>query len=185
MNSPLTRVVVVLIESGLLYTFSIIILFGLYMASNNGQYGVSDAVSNYLPFWHAQLMLPRLYIGRPNHREQPYFFASAVLLTLSFRVSHSTWLSQVWIVPTHSNPPCLPAHTSATKPRMDMFRCTWSTFKRPSPGIQIQLPASRQLNLQTQMRRSPLDGRSHDDGHLIAAIIPLSSVPCSWLLWRS
>lgn len=43
-NSPLTRVLVVLIESGLMYTFSIIILFGLYMASNNGQYGVSNAV---------------------------------------------------------------------------------------------------------------------------------------------
>jgi hypothetical protein len=49
-NSPLTRVLIVLIESGLLYTFSIIILFGLYMASNNGQYGVSDAVSAYLPY---------------------------------------------------------------------------------------------------------------------------------------
>ncbi|KAF8962903.1 hypothetical protein BDZ97DRAFT_1823341 [Flammula alnicola] len=43
-NSPLTHVVVVLIESGLMYTISIIILFGLYMASNNGQYGVSNAV---------------------------------------------------------------------------------------------------------------------------------------------
>lgn len=43
-NSPLTRVLVVLVESGLMYTTSIIILFGLYMASNNGQYGVSNAV---------------------------------------------------------------------------------------------------------------------------------------------
>jgi len=43
-NSPLTSVVIVLIESGLMYTLSIIILFGLYMASNNGQYGVSNAV---------------------------------------------------------------------------------------------------------------------------------------------
>ncbi|CAA7264462.1 unnamed protein product [Cyclocybe aegerita] len=43
-NSPLTNVMVVLIESGLMYTLSIIILFGLYMASSNGQYGVSNAV---------------------------------------------------------------------------------------------------------------------------------------------
>ena len=62
-NSPLTRVLVVLIESGLLYTFSIIILFGLYMASNNGQYGVSDSVSD-VPICHTEipkLMLPRLW----------------------------------------------------------------------------------------------------------------------------
>ncbi|KAH9475041.1 hypothetical protein JR316_0012143 [Psilocybe cubensis] len=43
-KSPLTSVLVVLIESGLMYTMSIVILFGLYMASNNGQYGVSNAV---------------------------------------------------------------------------------------------------------------------------------------------
>ncbi|KDR66934.1 hypothetical protein GALMADRAFT_147576 [Galerina marginata CBS 339.88] len=43
-ETRLTGVVVVLIESGLMYTLSIIILFGLYMASNNGQYGVSNAV---------------------------------------------------------------------------------------------------------------------------------------------
>ncbi|KDR69730.1 hypothetical protein GALMADRAFT_906760 [Galerina marginata CBS 339.88] len=43
-SSRLTNVLVVLIESGLMYTFSIIILFGVYMASNNAQYGVSNAV---------------------------------------------------------------------------------------------------------------------------------------------
>ncbi|PPQ84944.1 hypothetical protein CVT25_004457 [Psilocybe cyanescens] len=43
-GSPLTSVLIVLIESGLMYTLSIVILFGLYMASNNGQYGVSNAV---------------------------------------------------------------------------------------------------------------------------------------------
>ncbi|KAF9530720.1 hypothetical protein CPB83DRAFT_868422 [Crepidotus variabilis] len=42
-NSPLTNLLIVLIESGLMYTLSILILFGLYMASNNGQYGVSNA----------------------------------------------------------------------------------------------------------------------------------------------
>ncbi|KAF9529969.1 hypothetical protein CPB83DRAFT_811692 [Crepidotus variabilis] len=41
---PLTNLLVVLIESGLMYTLSIVVLFGVYMASNNAQYGVSDAV---------------------------------------------------------------------------------------------------------------------------------------------
>ncbi|KAF9449210.1 hypothetical protein P691DRAFT_799526 [Macrolepiota fuliginosa MF-IS2] len=42
--TPLTNVMRLLIESGLLYTSSIVILFILYMSSNNGQYGVSDAI---------------------------------------------------------------------------------------------------------------------------------------------
>lgn len=44
-NSPLTRVVIILIQSGLLYTFSVVILFVLYLAGNNAIYGVSNAVS--------------------------------------------------------------------------------------------------------------------------------------------
>ncbi|KAH6905140.1 hypothetical protein BKA70DRAFT_1431226 [Coprinopsis sp. MPI-PUGE-AT-0042] len=43
-DSPLSRVLVVMIESGLMYTASIVILFGLYMAGHNGQYGVSNSV---------------------------------------------------------------------------------------------------------------------------------------------
>ncbi|KJA15851.1 hypothetical protein HYPSUDRAFT_172188 [Hypholoma sublateritium FD-334 SS-4] len=43
-QSPLTSIAIVLVESGLLYTMSIVILFALYLASNNGQYGVSNAV---------------------------------------------------------------------------------------------------------------------------------------------
>ncbi|KAF5349941.1 hypothetical protein D9756_009069 [Leucocoprinus leucothites] len=42
--APLTNVMRLLIESGLLYTSTIVILFILYMMSNNGQYGVSNAV---------------------------------------------------------------------------------------------------------------------------------------------
>ncbi|EKM76345.1 hypothetical protein AGABI1DRAFT_44965 [Agaricus bisporus var. burnettii JB137-S8] len=42
--APLTDVMRLLIESGLLYTSSIAILFVLYTLSNNGQYGVSNAV---------------------------------------------------------------------------------------------------------------------------------------------
>jgi len=43
-RSPLSKVVVVMIESGVFYTASIIILFGCYMASHNAQYGVSNSV---------------------------------------------------------------------------------------------------------------------------------------------
>ncbi|KAG2002397.1 hypothetical protein CC2G_004591 [Coprinopsis cinerea AmutBmut pab1-1] len=43
-DSALSKVLVVLIESGLMYTTSILILFALYMAGHNGQYGVSNAV---------------------------------------------------------------------------------------------------------------------------------------------
>ncbi|KAG6908537.1 hypothetical protein DXG01_004308 [Tephrocybe rancida] len=41
---PLFKVMRVLIESGLMYTISIVVLVGLYIASNNGQFGVSDSV---------------------------------------------------------------------------------------------------------------------------------------------
>ena len=40
----LTRVVRILVESGLLYTVSVIVFFGTFLASNNAQYGVSDVV---------------------------------------------------------------------------------------------------------------------------------------------
>ena len=48
-NSPLTNLLVVLIESGVIYTFSIIILCGVYVASNNAGYGVSNAVCRLTP----------------------------------------------------------------------------------------------------------------------------------------
>jgi len=57
-NSPLTNVVIVLIESGLLYTLSIIILFGLYLASNNGQYGVSNSVGQKKKFNFSLTLFP-------------------------------------------------------------------------------------------------------------------------------
>lgn len=45
-SSPLDDVVRLLIETGLAYTLSIVILFCLYLSGNNGQYGVSNAVSS-------------------------------------------------------------------------------------------------------------------------------------------
>ena len=44
-NRKLTRVVRILVESGLLYTASVIVFFATFLASNNAQYGVSDVVS--------------------------------------------------------------------------------------------------------------------------------------------
>ena len=43
-NQKLTRVVRILVESGLIYTISVIVFFGTFLASNNAQYGVSDVV---------------------------------------------------------------------------------------------------------------------------------------------
>ena len=45
----LTRVVRILIESGLIYTFSVLVFFCTYLASNNAQYGVSDVVRGIPP----------------------------------------------------------------------------------------------------------------------------------------
>ena len=43
-NSPLTNLLVVLIESGVIYTLSIVILCVVYVASHNAEYGVSNTV---------------------------------------------------------------------------------------------------------------------------------------------
>lgn len=43
-NSPYRKVIRILIESGFMYTLSVIVLFVCYMASNNAQLGVSDSV---------------------------------------------------------------------------------------------------------------------------------------------
>ncbi|RDX54731.1 hypothetical protein OH76DRAFT_1398121 [Lentinus brumalis] len=45
----LTRVVRILIESGLLYTISVVVFFGTFLASNNAQYGVADVVVQVIP----------------------------------------------------------------------------------------------------------------------------------------
>ena len=44
LDSPLTKVVVVLIESGLFYTITVFVLFVVYLCGNNSQYAVSNAV---------------------------------------------------------------------------------------------------------------------------------------------
>ena len=43
-SRKLTRVIRILVESGLIYTVSVIVFFGTFLASNNAQYGVSDVV---------------------------------------------------------------------------------------------------------------------------------------------
>ena len=44
-TTPLRRAMHIIIESGLMYTVSVFILFVVYLASNNSQYAVSDCVS--------------------------------------------------------------------------------------------------------------------------------------------
>ena len=41
----------IIIESGLMYSLSVVVFFVVYLASNNAQYGVSDCVSLPLPFF--------------------------------------------------------------------------------------------------------------------------------------
>ncbi|KAM5540141.1 hypothetical protein V8D89_006281 [Ganoderma adspersum] len=43
-TTPLRRAMHIVIESGLMYTVSVVILFVLYLASNNAQYAVSDCI---------------------------------------------------------------------------------------------------------------------------------------------
>jgi len=43
-DNPYSRLVTMLVECGMIYTSSILILFGCYLASNNAQLGVSDSV---------------------------------------------------------------------------------------------------------------------------------------------
>ena len=43
-NHKLTRIVRILVESGLIYTVSVVIFFCTFLASNNSQYPVSDVV---------------------------------------------------------------------------------------------------------------------------------------------
>ena len=59
----------VLIESGLLYTFSVLILFGTYMDSNNAQFGVSDSVRHLRLFLnpHSNLFYFNTIPDRPNY----------------------------------------------------------------------------------------------------------------------
>ncbi|RPD56565.1 hypothetical protein L226DRAFT_251866 [Lentinus tigrinus ALCF2SS1-7] len=48
-NLRLTRVVRILVESGLMYTTSVVVFFGTFLASNNAQYGVSEVVVQLIP----------------------------------------------------------------------------------------------------------------------------------------
>ncbi|RPD79531.1 hypothetical protein L226DRAFT_567624 [Lentinus tigrinus ALCF2SS1-7] len=48
-NLRLTRVVRILVESGLIYTASVVVFFGTFLASNNAQYPVADVVVQLIP----------------------------------------------------------------------------------------------------------------------------------------
>ena len=50
-TSALRRTMHIIIESGLMYSLSVVVFFAVYLASNNAQYGVSDCVSLPLPLF--------------------------------------------------------------------------------------------------------------------------------------
>ncbi|KAF8639085.1 hypothetical protein AX16_010391 [Volvariella volvacea WC 439] len=81
-DGPLANVLRVLIESGLMYTISIVILFILYMANNNGQFGVSNAVVQIIGITF-NLIITRVDRGRAtqvssNYRSQNGFVTNPV-----------------------------------------------------------------------------------------------------------
>ncbi|KAI0026659.1 hypothetical protein K488DRAFT_65467 [Vararia minispora EC-137] len=61
-SSGLKRAMRIIVESGALYTASVIVFFGVYLASSNAQYVAADAVSVML--WGARLML--IIVSRSN-----------------------------------------------------------------------------------------------------------------------
>ena len=76
----LTRVIRILVESGLIYTISVVAFFGTFLASNNAQYGVSDCVSLHLRHPLVLSSTPRLTgrrgpAGRPDHRKLQSYVA--------------------------------------------------------------------------------------------------------------
>ncbi|RPD54892.1 hypothetical protein L227DRAFT_334113 [Lentinus tigrinus ALCF2SS1-6] len=48
-SHKMTRIVRILVESGLIYTISVVIFFSTFLASNNSQYAVSDVVVQLIP----------------------------------------------------------------------------------------------------------------------------------------
>ena len=68
-GNRLTRVVRILVESGLLYTASVIVFFCTFLTSNNAQYGVSDVVSIRLRLVVCNGLLLLVLTGRPTHCE--------------------------------------------------------------------------------------------------------------------
>ena len=68
-GNRLTRVVRILVESGLLYTASVIVFFCTFLTSNNAQYGVSDVVSIWLRLVVCNGLLLLVLTGRSTHCE--------------------------------------------------------------------------------------------------------------------
>ena len=48
-DAALTRATRIIVESGAMYTASVVCFFGVYLAGNNAGYGVSDCVRTFFP----------------------------------------------------------------------------------------------------------------------------------------
>ena len=69
-KSRLSHVMRILIESGLIYTLSIIILFSVYLTSNNAQFAVSDAVVQIIGITF-NLIIIRVHDSQPGSTHPP------------------------------------------------------------------------------------------------------------------
>ena len=68
------RAMHIIIESGFMYTVSVIVLFILYLASNNAQYAVSDCVSLFRFSCQLSSVADLVSLpGGPDHRESTHF----------------------------------------------------------------------------------------------------------------
>lgn len=56
----LTRIVRILVESGLIYTGSVVIFFGTFLAANNAEYAISNCVRASLLYLQISLLLIQL-----------------------------------------------------------------------------------------------------------------------------
>ena len=68
------RAMHIIIESGFMYTVSVIVLFILYLASNNAQYAVSDCVSPFRLSCQLSSVTDSVpHPGGPDHRGSTHF----------------------------------------------------------------------------------------------------------------
>jgi hypothetical protein len=101
-----------MIESGLIYTLSVIILFCVYITSNNAQFGVSDAVVQIIGITF-NLIIIRVQDAQPDQMSNPP-------LESRVHTGHGT-------VPLHS----IQVHTEVSRYRDSGFTSTPSILARP------------------------------------------------------
>ncbi|KAJ3745163.1 hypothetical protein DFH05DRAFT_1492632 [Lentinula detonsa] len=93
-SDPLARAMKVMVESGLLYTLSLVILFAVYITSSNAELGVSDSVVQIIvgPFKRGDNFSPILlitnslgnHIQYDYHPHEPCIFPNPIHCTWSY-----------------------------------------------------------------------------------------------------